>query len=212
MKFDEDHKAGQLEDFAELGIDVRFREPKMAAKDGSIRSSYYPTLFGDDGFESTKYDLLKRVERETRVMPIKDLDHYLTREAQAIKKTEELASRPVDPSYKPPYLRSKIAFKDMCSHKKDPILIRTRDGRCVVVSVSVAEIVIEIGIAIAIAIVIVAIKIIIAIVTSQIMLVCTIRVVEVLVHIRMYAFLHTFAYTFVDNCYLYYCCYFLCIN
>jgi hypothetical protein len=136
VKFDEDHKAAQLEDFTELGIDVRFREPKMSVKAGSIRSSYYPTLFGDDGFESTKYDLLKRVERETRVMPIKDIDHYLTREAQAIKKTEELASRPVDPSYKPPFLRAKIAFKDMCAHKKDPILIRTRDGRCVVVSVS----------------------------------------------------------------------------
>ena len=158
MKFDEDHKAAQLDDFTELGIDVRFREPKMAVKDGSIRSSYYPTLFGDDGFESTKYDLLKRVERETRVMPIKDIDHYLTREAQAIKKTEELASRPVDPSYKPPYLRSKIAFKDMCSHKKDPILIRTRDGRCVVVSV----------------IVIIVIVIVIITVISQIMLVCII--------------------------------------
>ena len=130
MKFDEDDKAEQLEDFTELGIDIRYREPKAAAKAGTLKFSYFPTLFGDDGFESTKHNLLKRVERETRVLPIKDVDHYVNREAMTAAKSAELASKPVNPNYKPSYLRCKIAFKDMSGHKKDPILLRTRDGRC----------------------------------------------------------------------------------
>ena len=113
----------------ELGVDVRFREPKTRVKYGSIKSNYFPTLFGDDGFELTKFNLLKRVERETRVRPIKDVDHYVNREALIATKSAELASKPVSPNYKPSYLRCKIAFKDMSGNNKDPVLIRTRDGR-----------------------------------------------------------------------------------
>ena len=98
-------------------------------KAGSIKSNYFPTLFVDDGFELTKFNLLKRVERETRVRPIKDVDHYIERESMIAAKSAELASKPVSPNYKPSYLRCKIAFKDMSGNNKDPIQIRTRDGR-----------------------------------------------------------------------------------
>ena len=115
----------------ESGIDTSFKETAKAVRAGSIRQNYSESLFGDDGYEETKYALLARIEKETRCHPIPDLEYYLNREAAAIKLSEKLTKQFEEKTIKPSFLRCKIAFKDLNGHKKDPIIIRCRDGRYV---------------------------------------------------------------------------------
>ena len=109
-------------------VDTTFRETPVAKKT-NFRENYAESLFGDDGYEETKFALLARVEKETRCAPIADLAFYLNREAAALKLSEKLTKNYEEKSIKPSYLRAKIAFKDLYGHKKDPIVIRCRDGR-----------------------------------------------------------------------------------
>lgn len=124
----EQGKLRMLEEFQEEGVDTTFRET-TAIKRGSVFECYSPQLFGDDDYELVKYELLKRVERETRAAPVYDVDFYMNREAISLAKTEELAKKFAESKYKHYYLRCKIAFKDLSLTTRQPILIRTRDGR-----------------------------------------------------------------------------------
>lgn len=130
LDFDEEFKLDLFDELEEEDdVDTTFRETSATYKKGSIEEDYYPALFGDDGFEQTKHDLLKRVEKETRCAPIHDVDFYMEKEALSIAKTEKLAKKFEALTYKPTYLRCKIAFKDLSHTKRDPFIIRTRNGK-----------------------------------------------------------------------------------
>ena len=113
----------------EGGVDTSFKETPKKIKSNSIRHNYSETLFGDDGYEETKYNLLKRIERETRCYPIPDLAFYLNRETAAKKLSDELAKKYEEKLIKPSFLRCKIAFKDLNKSNREPIIIRCRDGK-----------------------------------------------------------------------------------
>jgi hypothetical protein len=129
LEEDEAEKAQMLEEFEEEGVDTTFRETALRKKKNSVYEAYSPQLFGDDDYELVKYNLLKRVEKETKAAPVYGVDFYMNREAISIAKTEELAKKYADSTYKHYYLRCKIAFKDLSLTTRQPILIRTREGR-----------------------------------------------------------------------------------
>ena len=129
LDLEEEYKAEILETMEEDGVDVSFRETTGFYKVGSVRQDYTESLFGDDGYEETKMALLKRVEAETKAEPIRDVDYYLYRETAAALKNEELAKKHFDTKVKPSFLRCKIAFKDLSKGRKEPVLIRTRNGQ-----------------------------------------------------------------------------------
>jgi hypothetical protein len=129
MDDNEADKLRMLEEFEDEGVDTTFRETALRKKDNSVFEAYSPQLFGDDEYELVKYNLLKRVEKETKAAPVYGVDFYMNREAISLAKTEELAKKHAENKYKQYYLRCKIAYKDLSLTTRQPIIIRTRDGR-----------------------------------------------------------------------------------
>ena len=124
-----------VKNFEQVGVDTSFRETATAPKRASIKEDYYPTLFGDDGLDAAKKELLDRIAAETRAeivdfqstlfansgaeSPVSDTDMQLKNEAappnKAGVKTDSLS-------------RWKIAFRDLSWRRTQPTMIRTRRG------------------------------------------------------------------------------------
>lgn len=117
------------------GVDTSFRETANAPKRGSVQEDYYPALFGDDGFETARKELLDRITSETKA-EIVDFEESLFGRKGAESGIEEVA-----PPLKPMEIlpnksgvktdtlsRWKFAFRDLSWRRTQPTMVRTRRG------------------------------------------------------------------------------------
>ena len=114
------------------GVDTSFRETATAPKRGSVQEDYYPALFGDDGFEAAKKDLLERISTETKA-EIVDFEESLF-SGNSTSQSEVAAFKPMvvipnKAGVKTDTLsRWKFAFRDLSWRRTQPTMIRTRRG------------------------------------------------------------------------------------
>ena len=134
------HMESIMERLSKAGVDISFRETGTAPKRGSIQEDYYPTLFGDDEFETAKKELLDRIAAETKAeivdfeaslfggrtsaasseiqdtsAPAAALKPMVTHANKANVKTDTLS-------------RWKFAFRDSSWRRTQPTMVRTRRG------------------------------------------------------------------------------------
>ena len=121
--------------YAERGVDVRFRETATAPRRPGLTDNYFPDLFGDDGYESAKSLLLKRVASETMASPVAGMERFLRPEKGGVTDVGPSSSVPsaaADVSHQSSSSSSssrwKFAFRDL-SNPKAKTRIRTRTGR-----------------------------------------------------------------------------------
>lgn len=123
-----------LNRYADRGVDVRFRETATAPRRPGLTDNYFPDLFGDDGYESAKNLLLKRVASETMASPVAGMERFLRPEKGGV--TDVGPSSSVTSAAAVSHLSSssssssrwKFAFRDL-SNPKTKTRIRTRTGR-----------------------------------------------------------------------------------
>mmetsp|Transcript_35122 Transcript_35122/g.33370 ORF Transcript_35122/g.33370 Transcript_35122/m.33370 type:complete len:396 (+) Transcript_35122:112-1299(+) len=132
----EEQKRELLDRLKDGGLDVRFRETPVETTRTRFNRSYFPALFGDDGYEYAKHALLTRIQSETKAVLTCDLDYFVKREERTQLKNAELDARYSAPPLIPPAVsRWKFAFKDLSKGKAnrlakaEPIIIRTRHGK-----------------------------------------------------------------------------------
>ena len=126
---------------ADSGVDISFRETATAPRKISIKEDYYPTLFGDDGLEAAKKELLDRIAAETKAEIIDFQETLFAPSLATVKDTEDSDSASAQPALDatatPPNMagvktdhlsRWKIAFRDLSWRRTQPTLIRTRRG------------------------------------------------------------------------------------
>lgn len=123
-----------VQNFADVGVDTSFRETATAPKRASIKEDYYPTLFGDDGLETAKKELLDRIAAETKA-EIVDFQSTLFAASATdspVSDTDKQPGETVPPNkagVKTDTLsRWKIAFRDLSWRRTQPTMIRTRRG------------------------------------------------------------------------------------
>ena len=123
------------ENLKNAGVDTSFRETANAPKRGSVQEDYYPALFGDDGFETARKELLDRITSETKA-EIVDFEESLFSSKGTGSGTDA-----VTPPLKPMEIlpnksgvktdtlsRWKFAFRDLSWRRTQPTMVRTRRG------------------------------------------------------------------------------------
>ena len=121
---------GVASDLEQTGVDTNFRETAVQSKRKLVTDDYYPALFGDDGFEAHKQELLHRLSKETKAHVV-DVDPtpVFLRPNQATdtivpSDVENKADVKTDG-----FSRWKFAFRDLSKSKTQPTMIRTRKGK-----------------------------------------------------------------------------------
>ena len=122
--------------YAERGVDVRFRETATAPRRPGLTDNYFPDLFGDDGYESAKNLLLKRVASETMASPVAGMERFLRQEKGGVTDVgppvAEVATHTTTAAavshQSSSSSRWKFAFRDL-SDPNAKTRIRTRTGR-----------------------------------------------------------------------------------
>ena len=122
--------------YAERGVDVRFRETATAPRRPGLTDNYFPDLFGDDGYESAKNLLLKRVASETMASPVAGMERFLRPEKGGVTDVgppvAEVATHTTTAAavshQSSSSSRWKFAFRDL-SDPNAKTRIRTRTGR-----------------------------------------------------------------------------------
>jgi hypothetical protein len=121
-----------LNRYADRGVDVRFRETATAPRRPGLTDNYFPDLFGDDGYESAKNLLLKRVASETMASPVAGMERFLRPEKGGVTDVGPSSSSAAAVSHQSlsssSSSRWKFAFRDL-SNPKAKTRIRTRTGR-----------------------------------------------------------------------------------
>ena len=130
--------------YADRGVDVRFRETATAPRRPGLTDNYFPELFGDDGYESAKNLLLKRVASETMASAIPGMERFLKGPEKGgvtdvgpspVVAVDTSAAVSHQSSSLSSSSRWKFAFRDL-SDPKAKTRIRTRTGRYVMMLVS----------------------------------------------------------------------------
>lgn len=116
----DDHMTGVKEMYEDSGVDTNFCETESRYKGTSIKDSYYPKLFGDEGFKEEKKFLIKRIEKETLAEKVLDVDAILEaydHKTKIIKESSDGKLR-----------RYKLAFRDISPTSAMKTNITTRSG------------------------------------------------------------------------------------
>lgn len=127
-----------VNNLASAGVDTSFRETATAPRGGSFKEDYYPAIFGDDGHEAAKKDLLDRISAETKA-EIVDFEASLFSNSTSSKSgiTDTSAMHSPKPTVIIPnksgtktdtLSRWKIAFRDLSWRRTQPTMIRSRSG------------------------------------------------------------------------------------
>ena len=128
--------------YADRGVDVRFRETATAPRKPGLTDNYFPDLFGDDGYESAKNLLLKRVASETLASPVAGMERFLrpvkggvtdvgppaATVASVVDSAAAAAAAAAAGSHQSSSSRWKFAYRDL-SDPKAKTRIRTHTGR-----------------------------------------------------------------------------------
>ena len=123
----ETEKENVLRRYAEKGVDVRFRETATAPRKQSLTDNYFPELFDDDGMESAKELLLKRVATETKASPVDGFERFLAAAKGVDGKETPVAVAATAAATGPSPSRWKFALRDLADPKAKT-RIRTRTG------------------------------------------------------------------------------------
>ena len=115
------------------GVDTSFRETATAPKRGSIQEDYYPTLFGDDGFEVAKKDLLSRITAETKAEIVEFEESLFSSgdrgDTVVVAPHKPMEIIPNKAGVKTDTLsRWKFAFRDLSWRRTQPTMVRSRRG------------------------------------------------------------------------------------
>lgn len=134
------HMESIMERLSKAGVDISFRETGTAPKRGSIQEDYYPTLFGDEDFETAKKELLDRIASETKA-EIVDFEASLFGGRTSASSSEIQDTSAAAAALKPVVThankanvkidtlsRWKFAFRDSSWRRTQPTMLRTRRG------------------------------------------------------------------------------------